>query len=199
LSGAANHEANHSVTRGALAAHIASARQPIRLVVAFDPHRLCRRMDFRRRNDAFILFSGRVNLTRQIKGAGSMRTAIAAVLLFSGCAMADPCEAPLPHAGERFSGRVTWIIDGDGFCVGEAQGGVEVRTEDFYACELSEPGGEAAKQIAHDLLYGKNVDCIASHKSYDRIVATCTVGGVKVGDLMRAHHACEGGRGFKPR
>lgn len=109
--------------------------------------------------------------------------------------LADPCNAPLPKKGETFFGEVTYIVDGDGFCVGKDQGGIEVRLADFNACELNEPGGKAAKANLHKILFGKIVECVAGKRSYDRVVAQCTVEGHKVGDVLRQAGTCEGGRG----
>jgi micrococcal nuclease len=110
-------------------------------------------------------------------------------------AIADPCEAPLPASGEKFSGEVTYVVDGDGFCVGKDRGGIEVRVADFNACELNEPGGEAAKQNLRKIVFGKMVECVADKRSYDRTIAVCTVEGQKVGDVLRRAGTCEGGRG----
>jgi hypothetical protein len=44
-------------------------------------------------------------------------------LLCASPAIADPCEASLPPSGTEFSGEVTYIVDGDGLCVGREQGG----------------------------------------------------------------------------
>ena len=122
-----------------------------------------------------------------------------ALLLLSGAsqAMADPCEAPLPPKGEKFSGEVTYIVDGDGFCVGKDRGGIEVRVADFNACELSEPGGEAAKLNLRKIVFGKVVECVAGKRSYDRTIAVCAVEGQKVGDVLRRAGTCEGGRGAR--
>jgi micrococcal nuclease len=111
-----------------------------------------------------------------------------------GPAFADPCEAPLPAYGTMFSGEVTYIVDGDGFCVGRERGGVEVRLADFNACELGERGGDAAKQSLRQIAFGKTVECVAGRRSYDRVVAQCTVDGQNVGALMHRAGACEGGR-----
>jgi micrococcal nuclease len=117
------------------------------------------------------------------------------VLLCASPAIADPCEAPLPPSGTEFSGPVTYIVDGDGLCVGREQGGIEVRLADFYAAELREPGGEAAKAALARIAMGKEVTCVAGKKSYDRTIAVCKLGGQPLGDLMRAAGVPEGGRG----
>lgn len=123
--------------------------------------------------------------------------ALLALLFTSGSAIADPCNASLPAKGTHFSGEVTYIVDGDGFCVGNEQGGIEVRLADFNACELNEPGGQAAKEILRKIVFGKHVECDAGRRSYDRVVAQCTVDGQPVGNVLRYANACEGGRGSK--
>lgn len=119
--------------------------------------------------------------------------------VLTNSAHADPCNADLPGKGQRFEGPVTYIVDGDGFCVGHEMGGIEVRIDDFYACERSEPGGEQAAQILRDIALGKNATCVAGKKSWDRVIAHCEIGGRSVGELLRERGACEGGRGWKPR
>ncbi|MCP5433065.1 MAG: nuclease [Alphaproteobacteria bacterium] len=115
-------------------------------------------------------------------------------LAFTTCALADPCEAPLPKKGETFSGPVTYIVDGDGLCVGEEQGGIEVRLADFRAIELNDPGGREAKAALTRIAFGKTVSCVAGKHSWDRVVARCTLNGEGLGDLMRAAGIPEGGR-----
>src|SRR5512142_573219 len=103
-------------------------------------------------------------------------------------AIADPCKAvpdrgPAPaylHPGATFAGRVVYVGDGDSLCVATGQGPrgwVEVRIADFFAPELHEAGGEAAKATLARLAYGRWATCVADHQSYDRIVAACRIGG----------------------
>jgi micrococcal nuclease len=130
-------------------------------------------------------------------------------LLLIACASvahADPCKAipdrgPLPpylYPGARFVGPVTYVGDGDSLCVavgpGE-QGLVEVRLADFYAPELHAPGGAHAKAILVSITTGKRAACVADHRSHDRIVAQCTIGGTSIGLRMRAAGVAEGGNG----
>lgn len=110
-------------------------------------------------------------------------------------AFADPCNAPLPKKGETFSGKVTYIVDGDGLCVGHEQGGIEVRLGDFNAPELKDAGGQEAKDALRRLVFGKDVECLADHRSYDRIVAICTFDNMRLGILMQGEGIKEGGRG----
>jgi endonuclease YncB( thermonuclease family) len=115
-------------------------------------------------------------------------------------AHADPCEAPLPAPGAVFSGEVRYIGDGDSLCVGSSRDPaewIEVRLADFYAPELSESGGDQAKAMLSDLTFGARLRCVADHRSYDRIVARCTLNGESVGSLMRRHGAPQGGRGAR--
>lgn len=128
-----------------------------------------------------------------------------AVACAAAPALADPCKA-VPDRGpaptevlrQPFTGRVTYVGDGDGLCVARGPlpaDWVEVRLEDFYAPELQEPGGEQAKAALTSLAMGRTLTCHPRRQSYDRIVATCYRDGRSVGDLMRASGVSEGGRG----
>jgi endonuclease YncB( thermonuclease family) len=123
---------------------------------------------------------------------------ILTILLFPMAASADPCTAPLPRPGTAFRGTVRYVGDGDSICVGNANDGaswVEVRIADFYAPELHEPGGRQAKASMKQIAMGRTVQCIAGKRSYDRVVAQCTLNGASLGDLMRRAGIGEGGRG----
>ena len=120
-----------------------------------------------------------------------------AALMWPALALADPCKAipdggPLPAflaRGAIFSGPVAYVGDGDSLCVAVGAGQlawVEVRLEDFYAPELQAPGGRDAKAVLERLAMGRRARCRADHRSYDRVVARCEVGGKSLGDLMRA-------------
>lgn len=133
--------------------------------------------------------------------------------VLASTALADPSKAipdhgPVPSwlsKGAVFSGPVAYVGDGDSLCVdvgrrmsGSAVGGeawVEVRLADFYAPELSTEGGEAAKAALTRLVRGRAITCIAGRRSYDRIVASCTLNGAGVGEIMRREGVSEGGRG----
>jgi len=121
-------------------------------------------------------------------------------------ALADPCGAipdrgPMPThltAGKTFSGPVAYVGDGDSLCVATGpttDQWVEVRIADFYAPELSAPGGREAKATLERMAKGRHAVCTAGRRSYDRVVATCRIGGVSIGDLMRSAGVAEGGRG----
>ncbi len=121
-------------------------------------------------------------------------------------ALADPCKAipdrgPLPGylgPGTTFRGPVAYVGDGDSLCVavgGGPQKWVEVRLADFYAPELHAAGGAQAKASLEQITRGARVACKAQHRSYDRLVAVCRIGGRSVGDLMRSAGVTEGGRG----
>lgn len=113
-------------------------------------------------------------------------------------ALADPCEGPLPSKGSSFSGVVRYVGDGDSLCLGPAarpDRWVEVRIADFYAPELHEAGGRAAKQRLEGIAKGKKLLCTAGRRSYDRVVATCTLQGRPIGALLKAAAGVEGGRG----
>jgi endonuclease YncB( thermonuclease family) len=119
-------------------------------------------------------------------------------------AHADPCKAipdkgPMPaylHRGAAFAGPVVYVGDGDSLCVGlgpAREQWVEVRIADFYAPELHEPAGPAAQAALERVAMGKRATCQAQHRSHDRVVAVCRIGGRSVGDLMRAAGVEEGG------
>lgn len=118
------------------------------------------------------------------------------LLTVAGAANADPCEGALPKKGAAFDGMVRYVVDGDGLCVGDnpdPKTWIEVRLADFDAPELREPGGAAARKALSALAMNKRASCIASHRSYDRIVATCKVRGRPLGALMRERGVEEGG------
>lgn len=128
---------------------------------------------------------------------------IVAVLAF-GCwaspALADPCEGALPAKGTDFNGIVRYVGDGDSLCVGPAgrpDRWIEVRLGDYYARELHEKGGREAKRRLERLVFGQVLNCRAGKRSYDRVIATCTLRGRPVGQLLRAQGAAGGGRGWK--
>lgn len=107
----------------------------------------------------------------------------------------------MPKAGTVFSGVVRYIGDGDGLCVGppgRPERWVEVRLADFHAPELRDSGGRDAKDRLARLVFGRTLVCRAGRKSYDRVVAACTLGGRPLGDLLRAAGGVEGGRGYRP-
>ena len=142
---------------------------------------------------------------------------LAALLLAGGIlaspapALADPCRAvpqkgSLPAGlarGERFSGPVVHVGDGDSLCLslGPRRGAdwVEVRLADFYAPELKAPGGREARDTLRRITAGRQVDCVSRGRSWDRVAADCRVSGRSLGDRMRAAGVAEGGRGGAPR
>jgi endonuclease YncB( thermonuclease family) len=121
-------------------------------------------------------------------------------------AFADPCKAipdkgPMPAylaAGRTIAGPVTYVGDGDSLCVAVGKTPdqwVEVRLADFYAPELSEPGGKAAKRALERIALGERLVCVAGRRTWDRVAATCTLRGVPVAALMRRAGVVEGGNG----
>lgn len=136
---------------------------------------------------------------------------IAVLTLFAATgAHADPCKAipdrgPMPsylYKGARFSGPVVYVGDGDSLCVAVGEGPanwVEVRLEDFYSPELHSQSGPKAKAALERAAMGREADCVADHQSYDRVVATCRIGGQSIGDLMRSAGVTEGGNGYSRR
>lgn len=114
--------------------------------------------------------------------------AITFAIFFPTLVLAAPCKGPAPASGTPFAGTVRYISDGNRICVG-ASGSpaswIKVRLADFNPPELREPGGEAAKRTLETIALGKEVQCIAGKRSYDSVVARCTLGGTSIGDLMK--------------
>lgn len=131
-----------------------------------------------------------------------MALATVGVLASACCAspaLADSCRGALPPSGTVFSGVVRYVGDGDGLCVGPADRPdrwIEIRLADFYAPELREPGGPEAKRRLERLVLGRRLDCRAGRRSYDRVVALCSVRGRDLGPALRAMGGREGGRGW---
>lgn len=133
----------------------------------------------------------------------TLRAALLAVppFLWAAPALSDPCDAPLPAKGSTFSGVVRYVGDGDSLCVGPAERPdrwIEIRLSDFYAPELHEPRGVDAKRRLERVAMGKTLVCRAGRRSYDRVVAACTIGGRPLGSVLRRAGGSEGGRG-RPR
>ena len=128
-----------------------------------------------------------------------------ALVLIASPALADPCTAipdrgPMPsiaRSGAIFSGPVVYVGDGDGLCVDVRGAWLEVRLADYYAPELREPGGAKAKAALSQIALGQTVTCRAGRRSYDRVVAHCSLRGSDLGDLMRGAGVAEGGRGHR--
>jgi len=101
--------------------------------------------------------------------------------------------------GERFSGPVVHVGDGDSLCVavGPRRGAdwVEVRLADFHAPELREPGGREARAALARIAAGRRVDCVSRGRTWDRVAADCRLAGRSLGDRLRAEGVAEGGRG----
>ncbi len=122
------------------------------------------------------------------------------ILVMPTAAIGDPCTAPLPPPGTSFSGTVRYVGDGDSICVGNSGNPatwIEVRVADFYAPELHSAGGPQAKAAMERVAMGRTLQCTAGRRSYDRVVAQCTLNGTSIGDLMRREGVTEGGRGIQ--
>ena len=97
-----------------------------------------------------------------------------------------------------FSGQVRYVGDGDSLCIGQASHPdewIEVRLADFYAPELHAPGGRPAKAALERIAMGKLAICKAGNRSYDRVVANCSINGTSIAQSMRDAGVTEGGRG----
>lgn len=97
---------------------------------------------------------------------------------------------------------MTYVGDGDSLCVAATRGReadpntwIEVRLADFYAPELHQPGGQEAKKALSRIAMGKRVQCLATHQSYDRLVAECRLPNGGLGQFIRRAGVTEGGNG----
>jgi micrococcal nuclease len=119
--------------------------------------------------------------------------ALATILGVSRAAPAvpDPCTAPLPGPGAVIAGTVSEVFNGESFCVGRAEAGIKVRLADFRACATEEPEGRNARLILDKIVAGKAIVCVAGTAARDAVLATCTVEGHQVAEVLRAASACE--------
>ena len=136
-----------------------------------------------------------MKLSSRWAAAGALPIIMMAMI--PSAARADPCAAPLPRAGTTFSGVVRYVGDGDSLCVGprdRPERWIEVRLADFSAPELNERGGQRAKALLRSVAMGRTLVCKAGRRSYDRIVAVCTLAGTPIGTELRRRGGQEGGR-----
>lgn len=93
-----------------------------------------------------------------------------------------------------------YVGDGDSQCIGppvRPDLWIEIRLADFYAPELSEPGGGEAKRRLEGLTRGRHLVCRAGKRSYDRVIGHCQLGGVPLGQRLHEAGGGEGGRGYR--
>jgi endonuclease YncB( thermonuclease family) len=134
---------------------------------------------------------------------GHASAAILGLACLVGPASADPCEGPLPErAGVIFAGTVRHVGDGDSLCVGRSadpNDWIEVRLADFNAPELREPNGPAAKAALVRVTKGQTVVCRTQKgrsgrvRSFDRVIARCSIGSDSLADLLRRAGVRPGG------
>lgn len=128
-----------------------------------------------------------------------------ALSLVAGTALADPCAAKVTgyKAGQTVAGTVRYVGDGDGLCLSPSRDPttwVEIRLADFMAPELSERNGRQARDTLRRLALGRQAVCTVRRgkngrtSSYDRLIASCTVEGRSLAELLRSSGVKEGGR-----
>lgn len=149
---------------------------------------------------AWLCACGAAQQSTPLSEAETPTSSAAAVSASSGD---DPCTAALPTAaGAEFAGVVRHVIDGDGLCVGPAEGDgstwIEVRLMDFDAPEHNQSGGAEAAEALSRLASGRAVECVVTPgrsdtRSWDRTHAVCRLDGAPLGDLLRAAGVAEGG------
>lgn len=69
---------------------------------------------------------------------------------------------------------------------------IEVRAAAFYAPDLHSAGGRQAKAAMERVALGRTLRCVAGRRSYDRMVAQCSINGVSIGGLMRREGVASG-------
>jgi len=108
--------------------------------------------------------------------------------------------------GQTFSGTVRYVGDGDSICVGSSAdpaSWIEVRLENWFAPELHDAGGREAKALMTSIAKGRPAACVVrqGHNgraySYDRVFATCSIGGRDLAALARSAGGRQGGKGFQ--
>lgn len=125
-------------------------------------------------------------------------------------AHADPCEAPVRGypVGAVVSGSVRYVGDGDMLCVGATanpSSWVEVRLSNWFAPELNQAGGIAARDLLRERAMGRSARCVVERGrdgrtyNYDRLIARCAVGGRDIASLMYGQATTQGGRGWRGR
>ncbi len=99
-------------------------------------------------------------------------------------------ETPEAQAGERISGAVTHVRDGDTVELG----GVAVRIANLDCAERDRAAGRAASVRMRELVAGQEVTCeLEGRRSYDREVGTCALAssGEDLGERLIAEGTCE--------
>lgn len=124
-----------------------------------------------------------------------------------GLALADPCEADVTRlqAGQVITGTVRYVGDGDSICLGstaDPASWIEIRLENWFAPELHDPGGAQAKASMASVAEGRAATCVVRRGrngrsySYDRVFATCSIGGRDLAALLQRAGGRQGGRGY---
>ncbi|WGI22186.1 thermonuclease family protein [Amylibacter sp. IMCC11727] len=99
--------------------------------------------------------------------------------------------APTVIENQTFSGRVTWVSDGDTFKMSEHRWAIRIWGID--AAERDTPKGKAARAFVTNLIKGKRLNCdLVVVDKYKRTVATCYLGGKDIAPMiLDAGHAEE--------
>ena len=85
------------------------------------------------------------------------------------------------RSGDQIEDVVGKVIDGDTLYVGS----VNIRLQGIAAPELDEPFGPEARDFLTAIALDKQARCqLTGKRSWDRQVATCTVGGRDIGRLI---------------
>lgn len=124
------------------------------------------------------------------------------ILVYEIIHLRNLCLGSHRRHGELIVAKVKFVIDGDSILLDTNE---EIRLADFDAPEIHEPHGRRAKSALWRIAHGRQVVCTCCEgargrcRSYGRIVATCRLNGIPLGQLMRARGIPEGGRGHRAR
>ena len=118
---------------------------------------------------------------------------LAPALFAAGCiALVQPSMAAAPHS-DRWSGVVTYVVDGDSIRVRPLQGGkpVSVRLDGIDAPEICQSGGDTARDALRRRVLGRQVVIEGkSRDDYGRLLARTLLDGDDVGArLVKDGHA----------
>jgi len=83
-------------------------------------------------------------------------------------------------AADPIIGVVTNVHDGDTFTLGSQR----IRLWGIDAPELKQEFGAHAQKTLQTLIYSQLITCTPRGKSYDRIVANCTIGQMDIATFM---------------
>jgi hypothetical protein len=89
------------------------------------------------------------------------------------------CSAPSPASGQRFTGTVLQVIDGETLCL--AQGPTPA---DWIRVSVAGAPRDARRSALAAAAFGRVLSCVALRDSPSGVVADCAVAGAAVNQLI---------------